>query len=122
MILLCLSKVIVGFIPFRFWRDYLGSNAGRIDSNTARRMANVVNRADERLPFQTKCLPRAMALSWSLRRQRLRHAVVFAVRPADRRETEEALHAWVEVADQRILGDLPGPWIETLRLPRSLKR
>jgi len=27
-----------------------------------------------------------------------------------------ALHAWVEVKGGTILGDLPGPWIETLRL------
>jgi len=32
------------------------------------------------------------------------------------RGTADDLHAWVEVAGKTILGDLPGPWVETLRL------
>jgi hypothetical protein len=68
------------------------------------------------LPFSTKCLPRAMALSWMLRSRRIDHFVVFAVRPPKLRESGDALHAWVEIGGERIIGDLPGPWLETLRL------
>ena len=80
------------------------------------RLAADVEWAAKRLPFSTKCLPRAMALSWMLRRRRLPHTVVIAVRPNDLRHSADALHAWVEVGGEKIIGDLPGPWIETLRL------
>jgi hypothetical protein len=72
--------------------------------------------AAKRLPFPTKCLPRAMALSWMLRRKRIGHAVVIAVRPSQLRQSPDAMHAWIEVESKKVLGDLPGPWIETLRI------
>ena len=57
-----------------------------------------------------------MALSWMLRRRRINHALVFAVRPSHLRDSSDDLHAWVEVDGVKIIGDLPGPWLETLRL------
>jgi len=82
----------------------------------AKRLAAHVEWAAKLLPFQTKCLGRAMALSWMLRRRRIGHIVVFAVRPPEMRGSDEDLHAWVEVGGQTVLGALPGPWVETLRL------
>ena len=86
------------------------------DLAAARRLAADVEWAAKRLPFTTKCLPQAMALSWLLRRRHLTHAIVIAVRPNQLRQSPDAMHAWVEVAGDKIIGDLPGPWIETLRL------
>jgi hypothetical protein len=83
------------------------------------RLARQVERAAARLPFSTKCLPRAMALSWILRRKRIGHVLVFAVRPAGLRDGPDALHAWVEIEGVTVIGDLPGPWLETLRLGES---
>jgi hypothetical protein len=57
-----------------------------------------------------------MALSWMLRSRKLGHTVVFAVRPVGKRGSGDLLHAWVEVDGETILGKLPGPWVETLRL------
>jgi len=57
-----------------------------------------------------------MAVSWILRRKRIDHAVVLAVRPAKKRKNDDVLHAWVEIEGTKIIGDVPGPWIETLRL------
>ncbi len=54
-----------------------------------------------------------MALSWILRAHRIAHSVVFAVRPEAQRQSADALHAWVEVSGETILGELPGPWLET---------
>jgi len=124
MVLLGMAQFVVTFIPFERWRGSLGTNprdadgrrAARSDVAAGRRTAAVVERAAERVPFHTKCLPRAIALSWLLRRNRLRHSVVFAARPAHIRDSADALHAWVEVDGFKILGDLPGPWLETLRL------
>jgi aryl-alcohol dehydrogenase-like predicted oxidoreductase len=80
------------------------------------RSAGHVEWAAVRLPFSTKCLPQAMALSWMLRRKGISHQLVLAARPAHLRDSADALHAWVEVDGTKIVGDLPGPWIETLRL------
>ncbi|MFL6786781.1 MAG: lasso peptide biosynthesis B2 protein [Sphingomicrobium sp.] len=121
MVMLCYARLLVAWVSLARWRDSLGWHslaAGNPpDALTiSRKLADHVEWAAVRLPLQTKCLPRAIALSWMLRREQIGHAVVIAVRPADLRGSADALHAWVEVDSQKILGDLPGPWIETLRL------
>jgi hypothetical protein len=115
---LCRAQLLVSWIPFSRWRDTLGSAAPEQpqSADPAKRLAADVEWAAKRLPFPTKCLPRAMALSWMLRRRKLAHTVVVAVRPSELRHSADALHAWVEIGGERIIGDLPGPWIETLRL------
>jgi hypothetical protein len=115
MALLCRARLLVSLVPFRHWRGALGC-AGRVDLAEAEGRACLVEWAARRLPFPTKCLPRAMVLSWILSRESLGHIVVLAVRPSASRGTDSDLHAWVEVEGKTILGDLPGPWIETLRL------
>ena len=114
---LCLARLLVGLVPFRLWRGSLGwTGPAEPENPVAVRLARHVERAAGRLPFKVLCLPRAMALSWMLRRARIRNAVVVAIRPPHEREGDDSLHAWVEVSGTRILGDLPGPWHETLRL------
>lgn len=115
MAALCLARLVVALLPFRHWRERLGHAEGCEDAREAARWAAHVERGAARLPFETKCLPRAMALSWLLRNERIAHELVLAVRPADTRD-KDALHAWIEAGDERILGNLPGPWHETLRL------
>ncbi|HEY6662611.1 MAG TPA: lasso peptide biosynthesis B2 protein [Sphingomicrobium sp.] len=114
--LLCWARLLIAWVPLKGWRESLGDSGGRPASAEARRLARQVERAAAWLPFETKCLARAMALSWILRRRRIGPAVVFAVRPAALRSSKDDLHAWVEVAGETIIGDLPGAWIETLRL------
>lgn len=115
------ARVTVSAVPFARWRNSLGlSSQAAINSldvslKVARRLAGQVERAAVRLPLSTKCLPRAAALSWILRRKRIAHAVVFAVRPKGLQD-KDSLHAWVEVGGAKIIGELDGPWIETLRL------
>ena len=121
MSLLCGARLTIAFVRFDRWRDLLGceGNGSHISPQeraVAEQAAADVEWAASRLPFATKCLPRAMALSWLLRSRHIAHSLVFAVRPADMRGSADALHAWVEVGGARILGDLPGPWLETLRL------
>lgn len=116
---LCRAKLLVTFLPFDRWRHGLGLDAGNrdpADVAVARKLGADVEWSARRLPFSTKCLPRAMALSSVLRRNRIDHAIVIAVRPSALRQSPDALHAWVEVGGERILGDLPGPWIEIARL------
>lgn len=118
---LSIAWLLIETIPFNRWRTLLGSTAGGAisdpaKSEKAKRLAADVEWAAKRLQFATKCLPRAMALSWMLRRRGLAHAIVIAVRPADRRQSLDALHAWVEMDGERIIGNLPGPWIELLQI------
>lgn len=119
MTLLAWARLLVMSIAFGRWRGTLGFASEPLDRPTdrhhAQRLAADVEWAAKKLPWASKCLPRAMALSWMLRRRQIGHAVVFAVRPSDSRDSPDALHAWVEAAGEKILGDLPGPWIETFR-------
>ena len=116
------ARILIATAPFERWRTRLGFVAKTTKPGQdaaaaeARRLASQVERAAARLPFGTKCLPRAMALSWLLRRKGIGHILVFAVRPPELRDSPDALHAWVEVAGTKVIGDLPGPWLETLRL------
>lgn len=117
--LLCVARLVVATLPFHLWRDWLGGSSNDNSEpalSDARRFASHVEWAARLLPITTKCLPRAMALSWLLRSMKIAHCLVFAVRPADRREAGDQLHAWVEVGGRTIIGTLPGPWVETLRL------
>ena len=115
---LCLARGLVALAPLRLWRGRLGlaGGAGAPFLDRAARLARHVERGAARLPFPSKCLPQAMALSWMLRRRRIAHALIFAVRPPQLRGFTEGLHAWVEVAGKCLIGDLPGPWIVSLRL------
>ena len=118
-LLLARARLTVGLLPFERWQNSLGSDlppASKAAAAEAARLAAHVEWAAKRLPFETKCLPRAIALSWMLRRRGIGHTVVFGVRPVRDRGAEDDLHAWVEVAGVTILGALPGPWVETLRL------
>jgi hypothetical protein len=121
MAMLSWAHMLVAWVPFDRWRGSLGpagshSNIGPTDALAmARRLAAYIEWAAVRLPFSTKCLPRAMALSWMLRRNGIGHQLVLAARPAHSRDSPDSLHAWVEVDGKKIIGDLPGPWIETLR-------
>ncbi|MEO7364953.1 MAG: lasso peptide biosynthesis B2 protein [Sphingomicrobium sp.] len=114
--LLCRARILIAAVPLERWRQTLGDDGGAASAAEARKLAKQVERAAAWLPFETKCLPRAMALSWMLRRERIRHALVFAVRPAALRDAADGLHAWIEADGDKVIGDLPGPWVETLRL------
>lgn len=123
MATLCLARLVIATLPFNWWRDWLGglkkNGPAERGAADAHRLAAHVEWAARLLPFPTKCLPRAMALSWILRSRRIDHCVVFAVRPAEQRGSDDQLHAWVEIGGERVIGDLPGPWVETLRLGAS---
>lgn len=123
MALLSWAQLIVRWLPFNRWRGSLGLSEDEGGSRAeARLLAAAVQRAAARLPFTTKCLPRAMALSWMLRREGIAHAVVIAVRPERFRGSNDDLHAWVEMGGTKLIGDLPGPWLESARLASNAVR
>lgn len=124
MALLSLAQLTVGTVKFSRWRGRLGTKDGDktpgrpsdADLENGRRAAALIEHAARRLPFPTKCLPRAVAVSWILRRDSVPHTLVFAVRPATHRPSPDSMHAWVEISGNKIIGELDGPWVETLRL------
>jgi hypothetical protein len=120
---LCFARLLIAWVPFADWRKSLGfvatdnvATESKAGLAQAEALARHVERAAFRLPFETKCLPRAMLLSWLLRRRNVGHSVVFAARPPGHRNGPDNLHAWVDIGGTKVIGDLPGPWIETLRL------
>ena len=118
MALLLLARTLVAAVPFGRWRGRLGGLPGAAaphDLRIVRKLAAQVERAAWRLPLATKCLPRAMALSWLLRRAGQQHSMTVAVRPPSHRDGADDLHAWVSAGDTIVPGDLPGPWLTVLR-------
>ncbi len=111
MFWLALARVLVRFASLRRIGESLGgkTNATSIqtsqvaDANTARRLATHVDRAALRLPGESKCLPKAIALQWMLRRARLPSRLVVAVHHRDR-EGPHAYHAWVEQGEHMLIG------------------
>jgi Transglutaminase-like superfamily len=120
MALLVLARMLVALLPLPRWRGRLGQvgEAGPGQPATARLLAAHVNRGATRLGLPVKCLPRAMALSWLLRRRGIAHRLVMAARPeTNRADSGDTLHAWVECRGETVLGELAGPWIVVLGLP-----
>lgn len=119
MALLLLARGLIALVPIGHWRARLGQAGSATNLQRSMQLAAQVERAAWRLPLPTRCLPRAMALSWLLRRQRIGHQVILALRPQGQRETGDALHAWVEVEGKIVLGELPGPWIVIHQMPQQ---
>jgi hypothetical protein len=83
-------------------------------------LARVVERAAQHLPFETKCLPRAMALFWMLSRRNRDSQLVLAVLPEERRGGSlDDLHAWVEMDRTILIGDTGLKYIEIARFYRK---
>lgn len=123
MVLLCFARLLIAFVPLRLWRRTLGQTCSdpciQPDPNSAesaRRIAVHVKRAASRLPFDTKCLPRAMVLAWMLQIQGISFTFKLAARPLQARNGKDDLHAWVEAGGTEILGWVAGPWIVVLTL------
>lgn len=126
MLRLCAARLLVRLVPLRLWRGRLGQLAPAATGTAepadtaaaaqARRLALHVERAAARLPFQTKCLPRAIALARMLQARRQPYALRIATLPAHERGGSNDLHAWVEVNGVKVIGDLPGNWVVIVNL------
>ena len=110
---LVLARLLVAVVPFGRWRKWLGapvqpetsSPAKRLDANLAqRRLARAVERAAGRLPGESLCLPRAIALQWMLRRRNFGGVIHIGVRPSQQRGSLDDLHAWVTRDGEVLIG------------------
>lgn len=118
--LLMIARLLIAAVALRRWRGSLGAVARQPDAADAMALASLlcrhVERAALRLPMETKCLPRAMALSWMLRRRSIAHAAVFGVRHSGAAPDTDALHAWIEIAGQTLPAGSDHSWQEVFRL------
>lgn len=110
---LIVARLLVAQVPFGRWRRWLGTPITpptgdptlRLDDNLAqRRLARAVGRAADRLPGETLCLPRAMALHWMLRRRTMGGVLHIGVLPDNARGTLDDLHAWVTRSGEILVG------------------
>ena len=110
---LVLARLLVAQVRFGRWRRWLGAPVAaqsgdpllRLDANLAqRRLARAVMRATGRLPGESRCLARAMALHWMLRRRELGGVLLIGVLPGAARGTLDDLHAWVTRSGEVLLG------------------
>lgn len=70
----------------------------------ARLLAGCVERAAERLPGTSKCLPKAVALQVLLRLAGIPSRLVIAFHVTDR-TGPDAYHAWTEVCGEMLVGE-----------------
>ena len=102
------ARLIIATVPLARWRGALGrqvdpaslAKAEPLPANltanlAARRLARAVDRGAERLPGETRCLARALALHAMLRRRRIGATLLIGVRPRAERGSLDDLHAWV---------------------------
>ena len=118
MLYLAKARFVVRFFAFSRWRGSLGrlletsgdqarsSPPPDLDVTSlseARAMARRVERAANRLPGESKCLPKAMALQWMMQRAGLPSRLVIAIHRYER-ANEDTYHAWVEVSREMLIG------------------
>jgi hypothetical protein len=106
------------FLRLHFRRPRVGHKTDnpqrRIDPVRAQRLAHLVRRTAEELPFATTCLDRAFVLTSILESESLEATLRIGIR-TERAEKLEA-HAWVEHAGENLLvGD--GPEYDSFEAP-----
>ena len=124
MVRLVLARLLVTCIPLRRWSRLLGQinlipSAGDGADEATRVLARAVTHGAAWLPFETKCLPRAIALHTLLRRTgHTSHLVIGVLGSSSRASKQgslEDLHAWVETNGEVIIGALDEPFHPLVR-------
>ncbi|MBA4164157.1 MAG: hypothetical protein C0510_05940 [Erythrobacter sp.] len=116
VLLLLRAQFLIRFVPMARWHSSLGQavEVAKTDSvgsaqpdpaafAFARARARRVERAAARLPWETSCLARAMALQWLLAPAGCATRLVIAMQREDWR-AEHGWHAWVELDEVMLIG------------------
>ena len=110
---LILARLLIARVPFGRWRRWLGTPVVpptddprlHLDANLAqRRLTRAVDRAAGHLPGESRCLARAMALHWILRRRAMGGVLHIGVLPGSNRGSLDDLHAWVTRLGEVLIG------------------
>lgn len=114
---LIVARLFIATVPLKRWRGGLGRRTDPADLHDpaeasephpdnlpARRLSRAVERGAARLPGETRCLARALALHAMLRRRRLGATLLIGVRPRAERGSLDDLHAWVLRRGETLIG------------------
>jgi hypothetical protein len=109
--LLGVARLLVISIPFRWFAFSLGRHMNesclRIDPSdlpVARMVGWAVCSAVRNIPWQSVCLPQAVAAQWMLKRRRIPGTLYLGVAKDETREEEFAAHAWLRCGDAILTG------------------
>lgn len=111
MLLLVAARILVRFVPLRYWRSSVVHPERQELQATddgwpaIRAVIRAVNRATQRMPIEMVCLPRAMVAQWMLARRGFTPRLVFGVARGEAAEPAYAFHAWVEIQGRIVMGD-----------------
>lgn len=130
---LLVARLLVEHVPMRLWRRRLntvGDSAGPAEGpggppplRVPRNVARVVRKVARRLPWlRARCLPKAMAAQWMLRRRKIRSRLVFGARRATSPETSLEFHAWLIVAGECVIGAQEVETFSVLAPPEAASR
>ena len=106
---LLIARILILILPMRYWRATLGhpENGMPRPATTGTRptsIATAIRRAAARFPFPLRCLPRAMAAQWMLRRRGEASILVFGIWAGEPAADFDPLHAWVETGGIILIG------------------
>lgn len=122
--LLGLARFCVRFLPFKWYVSWLGASdsavltKNNIDANVILLIRKAISRAANNAPWNTVCLPQAIAAKWMCKRRKI-HSVMYlgVAKKTDVNPSEPALntlfsahsaiaaHAWLTVNEAIITGE-----------------
>ena len=104
-LLLLVARLLVDLVRMPSWRRWVDIEAGAEPPPVERRtdgparVGRIVRKVAPRLPFSTRCLARAMAAHWMLRRRGVASRISLGVRRAAPSGGALEYHAWLATAD-----------------------
>lgn len=114
---LIVARIVIATVPLARWRRALGRRvnvaalpdpavaSAPLPANlAARRLARAVGRGAARLPGESRCLARALALHAMLRRRQMAATLLIGVQPRSERGSLDDLHAWVLSRGETLIG------------------
>jgi hypothetical protein len=109
--LLGLARVLVLTIPFRWLARTVGQHmqesapeAAAADLQLAGLIGQAVRSAAGNTPWESVCLPQAIAGQWMLKQRGIAATLYLGVAKADDKPEQLAAHAWLRCGDQILTG------------------
>lgn len=109
--LLGVARLLVLTMPFRWLAGSLGEHMAQSapeatpdDLRCARLIGQAVRSAANNTPWQSVCLPQAVAGQWMLKRRGIAATLYLGVAKADARPEQLAAHAWLRCGETIITG------------------
>ncbi|HEC73689.1 MAG TPA: lasso peptide biosynthesis B2 protein [Methylophaga aminisulfidivorans] len=120
------ARFCVYFLPLKWYASMLGADSphvpyalaqDRVNPDTVERIRRAISRAANNVPWNTVCLPQAIAAKWMCQRRNIRSVMYLGVtKKAETTTSEQNLnamfskqasmkaHAWLKVEDTIITG------------------